>query len=804
MRRDCKRDSGEAERERSRSPVPSDSSFLRKIQEEETAIADKQARPSGDTDTEADEGAAPRGAGPQGHGEPLYFGDFEKRRVLCDGAGLCSLGRWPPEQRPCSESAALRRLWTLVSSWVDNLPTSIGLTAGELFASLADGQVTTSPFPASLVAQWTAAAVSLLDSYGLDAGARSNDRKQCVHIRLLQAILRGGGDPDVQGMEHLARGVKLGIDTKLPSTPAVYERKTRWSLREQWDADDHRGNSVEAVWRDNYRTAVQHHRLIAAQLEDHAARGLALKLTEKEARDRFPDLTIVSLGAVEKIAEPSKPEDVRLLMDGTYGVNLNTKIRVRDQDRCPTAADVKRVQREQARGRPLKGLALDVHEAHRLPPVHEDDWHFQGCRAESGGDIFVYMFGVFGYASSAYWWSRLGGALIRAIHLTAMPSQSLWLLMMADDIKVESASTDPEKDVVWVILFLSMLNVPFSWKKIQGGEELSWIGYHVLLNTHSLGISESRANWAIEWCERLARDASVRSEELRSGIGRLAFIAGALEYERPFLAPLYSFSSRTPHKGLVTLPLYVKIVLVYLSRRFKLRRHYPSAVCHQHAMDGFRVDAHAEGEEIGIGGWLPTRDENGRIQTSLSAWFSVQLDRTSAPWAFHRGLPFRAIASLEALATLVGVISFNPFWPDLTAMTISAPTITDNRGNKYALSRLQTTKFPLCVVVMELAAQLESRRMRLNACWAPREVNQEADRLSKGDASGFAQQHRVNISVREHPWLVMNELMESGVAFATEQQLGSSSSKRLGAASSSGPQPARDRQKYQLRTEQPW
>ena len=171
MRRDCKRDSGEAERERSRSPVPSDSSFLRKIQEEETAIADKQARPSGDTDTEADEGAAPRGAGPQGHGEPLYFGDFEKRRVLCDGAGLCSLGRWPPEQRPCSESAALRRLWTLVSSWVDNLPTSIGLTAGELFASLADGQVTTSPFPASLVAQWTAAAVSLLDSYGLDAGA---------------------------------------------------------------------------------------------------------------------------------------------------------------------------------------------------------------------------------------------------------------------------------------------------------------------------------------------------------------------------------------------------------------------------------------------------------------------------------------------------------------------------------------------------------------------------------------------------------------------------------------------------------
>ena len=89
------------------------------------------------------------------------------------------------------------------------------------------------------------------------------------------------------------------------------------------------------------------------------------------------------------------------------------------------------------------------------------------------------------------------------------------------------------------------------------------------------GLAASHSRWALRsvcevgrleerWRFKEGRDdAGVRAEELRGGIGSLSPIAGALESERPFLAPLYSFSSRAPHQGFVTLPLYVKLVLLY-------------------------------------------------------------------------------------------------------------------------------------------------------------------------------------------------------------------------------------------------
>ena len=94
-----------------------------------------------------------------------------------------------------------------------------------------------------------------------------------------------------------------------------------------------------------------------------------------------------------------------------------------------------------------------------------------------------------------------------------------------------------------------MLGVPLAWAKIHGGTTLAWIGFAVDLNTLALGISESRAAWAVEWLERLARDGCADMDEFRAATGRLAFVAGALEYERPFLAPLFTFSSLVKRGG---------------------------------------------------------------------------------------------------------------------------------------------------------------------------------------------------------------------------------------------------------------
>ena len=145
----------------------------------------------------------------------------------------------------------------------------------------------------------------------------------------------------------------------------------------------------------------------------------------------------------------------------------------------------------------------------------------------------------------------------------------------------------------------------------------------------------------------------------------------------------------------------------------------------------FRMDAKAEGDTVVIGGWL---SQNG-TRTTDARWFSVQLTRKSAPWAFARGEPFRTIASLEVLGSLVGMMVLAP--PAAAkretsgVMTLSCGT--DNQGNTHLLDRMLTTKYPLGAVLMELAHQMRKRNLVLCAHWLPGLENEEADALTNFD-----------------------------------------------------------------------
>ncbi len=738
--------------------------------QEEAAIRAKQLRADDDSDTTADSDAAPAGAGPTGRGPGMLVGSFERTRPLCDGCGLCSLGRWPPWDRPEVSDHRLLALRELglegVRAWVSLTRSSVDAT----FDSLAEGKLEGEPWPDEFMERLAERAMAIFDSYPQRSPRpQPHDRDQHVRVRLLQAALHAAEDPDHSGMEHFARGVRLGVNVRMPRTPAVYARKTSWRLPAQKEAHKYYGQTIEGVWRDNYTSVKAHSHLIAKQLEDHVKRGLAISLTPEAARLRFPGLTVVSLGAVAKIDTPSQPEDLRLVMDGTHGVSLNSHTKPRDQDRCPTSSDVKRVQREQGTTNPAYGLAIDVREAHRLPPVHEDDWRHLACRVHPGGNVYIYMYGVFGYAASAYWWSRLGGAIIRLIIRIAPRTAELWMLMMADDVKAESTSLSARLWVLWSVILLRILGVPLSWHKVQGGREIAWIGYAVDLRSLSLGISASRARWICDWMNRVSRDGMVNINELRSTVGRLAFVAGALEYEKPFLSPIYTFLSLHPGGGVKPIPTYLRLVLRFLAARIARRRYYPSSLSRQRQQQPFRVDAHAEGDDVGIGGWLPHVDEAGAVRVDLSRWFAVSLTRVSAPWAFHRGEPFKAIAALEALAALVGYVVLADEHREGADTVALIPGFTDNRGNQFALSRLQTTKYPLILLVMELACQLERRSQRLSIQWAPREYNVEADRLANGDSSGFDPAYRVHVNIADFNWIILHDLMEAGAEFEKER-----------------------------------
>jgi len=207
----------------------------------------------------------------------------------------------------------------------------------------------------------------------------------------------------------------------------------------------------------------------------------------------------------------------------------------------------------------------------------------------------------------------------------------------------------------------------------------------------------------------------------------------------------------------------------------------------------FRADAKAEGQEVVVGGW----ECLGGTTPGAARWFSAELNRKNAPWAFSRGEPYRVIAALELFATLLCVILFGDAWPAGASGEVRLQGITDNAGNSFVVTRLMTTKFPLVMVLAEVAAQLRKRGVALQLGWAPREQNEEADALTNQDFGLFDPARRVPVDVGTLPFLVLPKLERVAGELYQEVQARK-------AAGASRPQAAPRQKKMSLRTREPW
>ncbi len=111
-----------------------------------------------------------------------------------------------------------------------------------------------------------------------------------------------------------------------------------------------------------------------------------------------------------------------------------------------------------------------------------------------------------------------------------------------------------------------------SWEKVTGSFIIAWIGYEINLREYSLGISARRAEWVTGWLKRNLSDNRVLLRELRQALGREVCIYGALSWDTPFLAPLFSFLSHGGPGACLELPLFVRTIMGWLLARIQQRR----------------------------------------------------------------------------------------------------------------------------------------------------------------------------------------------------------------------------------------
>ena len=89
-------------------------------------------------------------------------------------------------------------------------------------------------------------------------------------------------------------------------------------------------------------------------------------------------------------------------------------------------------------------------------------------------------------------------------------------------------------------------------------------------------------------------------------------------------------------------------------------------------------------------------------------------------------------------------------------------------GNTYLLDRLLTTKYPLGVVLMEVAHQSRRKGLALRANGVPRLENQEADDLTNLEFKSFDASRRIDVDLEKLEFGVLKQLFEVGDSYVTE------------------------------------
>ena len=540
-----------------------------------------------------------------GNGRPRQAQFMGRDKPYADGGGLCSPGRWTRDKRRLPRGLPQK----VLAKATEMLEKELGqgshgkMDALGFVTRLACGKFHELPFGPSHtqgLRDWLAGELNMEPG---DCGVAEG---QVMHLTMISKLLEAFGDPDFEYFRGLESGVAIGVDITMPRTPAVFEEKLKWNL------DD--PNEYMVKESENYGTVAEHRDKVQALFEEEQAAGWMEEMTDAEAQRRFGDkLYIASLAVIEE------KDKVRVVHDGTNGVQVNNRIRVRDQVRSPGAGELRALLRErQEVGGGRKWLALlgDASKAHRRIKVRREDWGLQGCRLEPG-KVWVNKVGTYGVASAGYYWARLAaGALVRMFYYI-LGGGGQEALLFSDDLMMLAGRASEIKELGAMVFLWVALGVPFKWAKFRGGQEVDWIGYWVSFSQFRLGISASRAQWVRGWIAKILEEGSVNINDFHSFLGRICFIIGALDFLRPFVAPLFAWAASVGRQGNPLIPWSVSFLLRYLSDGLDEQGRAGEVKPRGRNLGvAFRADAKAEGHTVcvwGLGMPARTRSQGSKV-----------------------------------------------------------------------------------------------------------------------------------------------------------------------------------------------
>ena len=343
----------------------------------------------------------------------------------------------------------------------------------------------------------------------------------CLHA--FEALARHCGDPDEHLFPHLRMGVPTGYLNDIPPSNCFWPPK---------------GESASAAIPltlnlENWQSATVEPSVTSRLLQEELDAGYCFKFggSVAEAKAYWP--VGLALGKLGVVRAPGRAE--RLVLDNSVA-GTNSQCHVPEKQCFPNIQDVSHCFPLRESSTRQMGICIDVKQAHKRCRIKNSEQGLLGFTWQD--ELYFFRCCPFGAVFSQHWWGRVGGCALRLLH-TLIFFAHMGLLFVDDFIFSQAFNLMPLTGAM-ICLFLQVVGIPVSWKKLQMSCRVDWIGWRLCFSSGTVSLREEKRLRLLECVRSLLRaNGRVSVKDLESFLGLSMWACALFPNMRAMLHPFY-------------------------------------------------------------------------------------------------------------------------------------------------------------------------------------------------------------------------------------------------------------------------
>ena len=547
---------------------------------------------------------------------------------------------------------------------------------------------------------------------------------QPFRLDLISEMAAKSDDLDWRFPQECKRGLSLGVSPVL-SDSLHYLPKSESVFHD----------TEFAAWGSSYRSAEESPEKVLELIAEDIALGIiaggfswkelcrVLRLSEdtpcpspdSKSSQYIPGIAISRVGCIDESSESG--EKWRLVFDGTAaGVNGQVWLPVLAE--TPGLLDGEAIfSYPTSQEDPFLGIKIDVRGAFKRLLLSRDQYPYTVFSIQ--GKWFYSKSTPMGMRASPYHWCRFNGLLHR---LTKRISQTSLhaSLMYIDDSLYAALKSEFGSVVGTILIFLCILGVPISWKKLEAGFFLDWVGFRLDFLSKRAYLSQARLDKIEKQMLDLSGQLRVSLKEFRNLTFRMVWVSQSFPMSKVFLHKFFAALHSKPavEQGYIFNLDSLKPYFELWTQLIRAARvwHCPAIPSAPRELSVTRTDAAAESSGVFLGGWFAkslTHFQAGKV-----SWFAFRLSTDFFPQA--KSANNHLISAAEALAVAIAVALWGA---DILQ--------SDSRVAVMGSKKWYSSSPNLAIALECLVRACFYRKVRLSLSWIPGKENALADALSR-------------------------------------------------------------------------